>query len=77
MILLGSPISAAEASSAGLVAQLFEPSQVLENVVQTASRLAGLSPTALSLAKEAVCRCKCSTYFITHQQLFLTLSLSR
>lgn len=56
MILLGSPISAAEASSAGLVAQLFEPSQVLENVVQTASRLAGLSPTALSLAKEAVCR---------------------
>ncbi|KAH6995508.1 ClpP/crotonase-like domain-containing protein [Ilyonectria sp. MPI-CAGE-AT-0026] len=56
MILLGSPISAAEANSARLVAQLFEPGQVLENVIQTASRLAGLSPTALSLAKEAVCR---------------------
>ncbi|KAK7403897.1 hypothetical protein QQX98_010304, partial [Neonectria punicea] len=56
MILLGTPISATEAHSAGLVAQLFEPGQVLENVVQTASRLAGLSPTAVSLAKEAVCR---------------------
>ncbi|KPM43746.1 hypothetical protein AK830_g2756 [Neonectria ditissima] len=56
MILLGSSISAAEATSAGLVAQLFEPGQVLENTVQTASKLAGLSPAALSLAKEAVCR---------------------
>ncbi|KAH7159442.1 hypothetical protein B0J13DRAFT_518907 [Dactylonectria estremocensis] len=55
MILLGSPISEAEANLAGLVAQLFELGRVLENVVQTASRLAGLSPAALSLAKEAVC----------------------
>lgn len=70
MILLGSPISAAEANSAGLVAQLFEPGQVMENVVQTASRLAGLSSAALSLAKEAVCRCKCSTSPITHREYF-------
>ncbi|KAK7425593.1 hypothetical protein QQZ08_007916 [Neonectria magnoliae] len=56
MILLGTPISATEAHSAGLVAQLFEPGRVLESVVQTASGLAELSPAALSLAKEAVCR---------------------
>jgi enoyl-CoA hydratase len=59
MILLGRPIPAEEARSAGLVAQLYESGRVLDNVVQdTASTLAALSPTALGLAKEAICKCK-------------------
>ncbi|ROT35188.1 ClpP/crotonase [Sodiomyces alkalinus F11] len=56
MILLGTPISAADARAAGLVAQIYEPGTVLENAVRTAANMAALSPTALSLAKEAVCR---------------------
>lgn len=59
MILLGRPMSADEARSAGLVAQLYESGEVLDSVVRdTAASLAGLSPTALSLAKEAICKCK-------------------
>jgi hypothetical protein len=58
MILLGTPITAAEASAAGLLAGIFTPGSVLERVVQIATKLAGMSPTALSLAKEAVCRCE-------------------
>lgn len=61
MILLGTPISAEDARAAGLVADIFEPGSVLDNVVQTASKLASMSGTALSLAKEAVCRCKLSS----------------
>lgn len=56
MILLGAPISAAEAHSAGLVAELCEKGTVIENAVKMASQLAALSPTAMSLAKEAICR---------------------
>ncbi|KAF4465908.1 enoyl- hydratase [Fusarium albosuccineum] len=56
MILLGRPISAEEARSAGLVAELYESGTVLDKVLETASTLAALSPTALSLAKEAICR---------------------
>ncbi|KAH7153961.1 ClpP/crotonase-like domain-containing protein [Fusarium sp. MPI-SDFR-AT-0072] len=57
MILLGQPISAEEARSLGLVAQLYESGNVLEHVVKDhASTLAALSPTALGLAKEAICR---------------------
>ncbi|KAF5644957.1 enoyl hydratase [Fusarium sp. NRRL 25303] len=57
MILLGQPISAEEARSVGLVAQLYESGKVLEHVVKDhASTLAALSPTALGLAKEAICR---------------------
>ncbi|EWZ32737.1 enoyl-CoA hydratase [Fusarium oxysporum f. sp. lycopersici MN25] len=59
MILLGQPISAEEARSVGLVAQLYESGKVLEHVMKDhASTLAALSPTALGLAKEAICRCK-------------------
>lgn len=61
MILLGAPISADEALSAGLVSQLFEAGTVLENAIKIASSLAALSPTALSLAKEAVSRCGLSS----------------
>ncbi|KAF4499379.1 enoyl- hydratase [Fusarium agapanthi] len=57
IILLGQPISAEEARSVGLVAQLYESGKVLEHVVKDhASTLAALSPTALGLAKEAICR---------------------
>ncbi|KAF5018123.1 hypothetical protein F66182_9916 [Fusarium sp. NRRL 66182] len=57
MILLGKPITAEEARSAGLIAQLYESGSVLDRVVQdTAAMLAGLSPMALGLAKEAICR---------------------
>lgn len=58
MILLGSPITASEANAAGLVAELFEAGTVLDEVIKVTSRLAIMSPSALSLAKEAVCRCK-------------------
>ncbi|CAH0026097.1 unnamed protein product [Clonostachys rhizophaga] len=56
MILLGTPITASDAMSAGLVAQVVEPGTVLETAVQTASKLAGMSTSAISLAKEAICR---------------------
>jgi enoyl-CoA hydratase len=57
MILLGRPVSAEEAQSAGLVAHLYENGSVLDNVVKdTASTLAALSPMALGLAKEAICK---------------------
>ncbi|KAM0426452.1 hypothetical protein ACHAPT_008143 [Fusarium lateritium] len=59
MILLGRPISADEARSAGLIADVYDSGSVLHNVLETAAAsLASLSPTALSLAKEAICRCK-------------------
>ncbi|KAL6865502.1 hypothetical protein ACO1O0_001596 [Amphichorda felina] len=56
MILLGTPITAQDANAAGLVADIFEPGTVLGNVLQVASKLASMSPSALSLAKEAICR---------------------
>lgn len=59
MILLAKPISAAEASAAGLIADIYEPGTVLDKAVETASTLAGMSPMALSLAKESICRCMC------------------
>lgn len=62
MILLAAPMTATEALSAGLVAQLFEPGTVLENTVEIASQLAASSPTALSLAKDAVSRGRSTAY---------------
>ncbi|KXJ91584.1 ClpP/crotonase-like domain-containing protein [Microdochium bolleyi] len=56
MILLGKPISANEALLAGLVAEIFEARAVLDKVIAIAANLAQSSPSALSLAKEAVCR---------------------
>ncbi len=56
MILLGAPITAQDAHAAGLVAQLYENGTVLEEAVRMASQLAGLSTTAVSMAKEAVCQ---------------------
>lgn len=56
MILLGTPILATEARAAGLVAEIFEDTTVLQNVVAIAAKLAQASASALSLAKEAICR---------------------
>ena len=54
MILSGAPISADEASSMGLVSQMYEPGTVLENAIDLATQLAGNSPVAVGLAKEAI-----------------------
>lgn len=56
MIMLATPITAAEANSSGLVAEVMEPGAVLNKAIETASRLSAMSPMALSLAKEAICR---------------------
>lgn len=66
LILLGTPISAADAKAAGLVAQICETGAVLDNAVSTASAMAAMSPAALSLAKEAVCRCKYADAWFPH-----------
>ncbi len=54
MILFGSKITAVEALSWGLVAQLFEPRTVLENTIKTAGILVGQSTSAVQLAKESI-----------------------
>ncbi|KAL2872403.1 enoyl-CoA hydratase/isomerase family protein [Aspergillus lucknowensis] len=56
VILLGEPLSGTEASNAGLVSLLAEPGKALEEALDMATKLASRSPTALRLAKEAICR---------------------
>lgn len=56
MILLGSSITGEEAESCGLVAGLFEPGTVLENALESVTRIANMSRSAVSLAKECICR---------------------
>jgi enoyl-CoA hydratase/carnithine racemase len=54
MILSGEPVSAPEALEMGLVSSRVVPRALLETTVDTLARtLAGYSPTALGLAKEA------------------------
>lgn len=60
LILLGAPISAVEAHSIGLVAELCDPGLALQTAVQTASKLASKSSHALALAKAAILRGKSS-----------------
>ncbi len=55
MIMLGSPITAAEAHSNGLVAEVFDDSTVLDNTITVAQKLASSSAAALSFAKGAIC----------------------
>ncbi|KAF7562589.1 hypothetical protein G7046_g1544 [Stylonectria norvegica] len=55
-ILLGTPISADEALSCGLVCDLFDNGQVLEQTINVATRLASQGSIATQLAKEAICR---------------------
>ncbi len=59
IILSGQPITSQEAQSIGLVADLYEPGTVLENVVKVAGELAQQSNYALCLAKEAICKGEC------------------
>ncbi|KAH7019689.1 ClpP/crotonase-like domain-containing protein [Ilyonectria destructans] len=56
MILLGSSITGEEAASCGLVAGLFERGTVLANALEAATRIANMSRSAVSLAKECICR---------------------
>ncbi|KAM5372469.1 hypothetical protein ACJZ2D_007507 [Fusarium nematophilum] len=56
MILLGSSITGEEAASCGLVAGLFEPGAVLAGALEAASQIADMSRSAVSLAKESICR---------------------
>lgn len=56
MILFGAIIDVDEASSHGLIAGTFQPGGVLDGAVKVAQQVAGLSSTAVQLAKEAVCR---------------------
>ena len=70
MILLGSSITADEAEQLGLVAGLYEPGKVLDGALKAAKRLAALSLSAVSLAKEAICRCK---YYSHSPGIFLAI----
>ena len=54
MILFGAKITAAEAQSLGLVADVFQPGTVLDNAVKMATTLATQSASAVELAKEAI-----------------------
>ncbi|KAL2835980.1 ClpP/crotonase-like domain-containing protein [Aspergillus pseudoustus] len=56
MILLNEPLSGTEAFNHGLVSTLTEPGQALEGALSLAKRLAAQSPSAIRLAKEAICR---------------------
>jgi enoyl-CoA hydratase/carnithine racemase len=56
MILTGASISGEEAHHLGLLAAVSEPGTVLDQAVECACGLAAMSTTALSQAKEAVCR---------------------
>ncbi|KAH8648240.1 ClpP/crotonase-like domain-containing protein [Ilyonectria robusta] len=56
MILLGSSITGEEAASCGLVAGLFEPGTVLASALEAATQIANMSRSAISLAKESICR---------------------
>ncbi|PKS13189.1 hypothetical protein jhhlp_000534 [Lomentospora prolificans] len=56
MILLGNSIGAEEASKLGLVSRLVPANSVLKNAIDVAKLLAEQSPSAVLLAKEAICR---------------------
>jgi len=51
--LTGIPISAQEAATAGLVSKVFPVSQVLDEAINTADTIAGLSQIAVAICKEA------------------------
>jgi enoyl-CoA hydratase len=54
LILTGRMVDAAEAERRGLVNAVYEPSELMERVLETAGVLASKSPVALAYAKEAV-----------------------
>lgn len=55
VILLGELLSGTEAHNVGLVSHLAEPGKAGERALDVAANLASRSPTALQLAKEAIC----------------------
>ncbi|KAL8310808.1 hypothetical protein RB597_001652 [Gaeumannomyces tritici] len=61
MILFGTIIDVEEASSHGLIAGTFPPGAVLDGAIKVAQQVAGLSSTAVQLAKEAICRISVAT----------------
>ena len=71
MILLGSSITADEAERLGLIAGLYEPGKVLDGTLKAAKRIAAVSSSAVSLAKEAICRCKCCSHCDTQNGLVI------
>jgi enoyl-CoA hydratase len=54
LILTGRMVDAAEAERRGLVNAVYEPSELMERVLETAGVLASKSPVALAYAKEAL-----------------------
>ncbi|WP_181707926.1 enoyl-CoA hydratase [Chthonobacter rhizosphaerae] len=56
LILTGRMMDAAEAERSGLVARVFAPDVLLDEALAAAGRIAGFSPTAVLMAKEAVGR---------------------
>jgi enoyl-CoA hydratase len=55
-ILTGRMMDAAEAERANLVSRIFPPDQLVDEAIKIAERIAGLSPVAVALAKQAVNR---------------------
>ncbi|KAL4865280.1 hypothetical protein BDV12DRAFT_211168 [Aspergillus spectabilis] len=56
LILVNEPLSGTEASNLGLVSILTEPEKALSGALDLATKLASKSPSAVRLAKEAICR---------------------
>ncbi|KAL2809215.1 ClpP/crotonase-like domain-containing protein [Aspergillus granulosus] len=56
LILLNEPLSGIEAFNLGLVSRLAESGQALEGAMELAKKLASQSPSAIRLAKEAICK---------------------
>ncbi|KAL4783418.1 ClpP/crotonase-like domain-containing protein [Aspergillus varians] len=56
MILLNEAISGSEASKLGIVSALTDPGQALQGALDLAAKLASRSPSAIRLAKEAICK---------------------
>ena len=54
MVLTGEPISAVVALSAGLIAQVTEPSETLQGALTLAEKLASRAPLALRAAKASI-----------------------
>ncbi|WP_066601421.1 enoyl-CoA hydratase-related protein [Sphingobium cupriresistens] len=68
MVLLGDPLSAAEALQAGLIAQMVEDGQALSVATELATRIAARAPLAMQQGKAMV-----RATFETHQSAHLLL----
>lgn len=68
MVLLGDPLTAAEARDAGLVAEVTEDGEALATALQLAERIAGRAPIAMQQGKAMV-----RASFETHQAAHLVM----